>query len=445
MTVFIALSLAIIAYFSYSASYRLQNQLDETIENEIAGLRLHYNERGARGLLEHVQNRSQQPGAPALLVMNHQGRGLTGNIRTLPPDFLSRDRKKVHPLFYDQASPSGVVESKLAMVRIFDLNNSFYLVIGRDVEEREEFKRLISGFITITFIALVVLSFLSWYLVGRRVLYRIDDISKTSLKIVSGNLSERLNVEGSGDEFDRLAINLNQMLNRIEALMAGLKDVSDNIAHDLKTPLSRMRNKVDLVLSRPDAKRDDLRDALENTILECDYLIRTFDALLQIAHLEAGGKAFDTSEIGISQLVKDISELYEPLVEEAGFSFQTLLPPEELLIQGNRELISQALANILDNAIKYGISSDAEVSCIKIALKRDDKKTELIVSDNGPGISKNEYKKVIKRFARLEPSRQQKGSGLGLSLVNAVAKLHGGSLNFDDNKPGLVVTFSLPN
>ena len=443
MTVFIVFSMAVTGYIFYTANERLRIQLDDTIESEISGLRSHYQQRGIRGLLDRVQSRSTQPGAPALLVINFQGRGLTGNIPNLPPDFLRLDRNQIHPLPYDRTDPDGQVESTLAMVRIFDLQGGFYLVIGRDVGEREEFKQIISGFVFIAIAALMLLGFLSWYLVGRHVLRRIHNMSETSQKIVAGKLSERLTIDGSGDEFDRLASNVNNMLNRIEGLMTGLKDVSDNIAHDLKTPLTRMRNRMENALSAS-ANKAELREALEGTIVESDNLIRTFDALLRIARVEAGTSLGVDEKVDLKAVIEDVCELYDPVAEEAGVSLETELIDEHIEVLASRELVSQAVANLVDNAIKYASHSNAQAARVLVELKTSIDNAVISVKDNGPGIPVEDYEHVTKRFTRLERSRTKPGSGLGLSLVSAVVKLHSGSLTFGDNAPGLIANMTLP-
>lgn len=443
MMVFIAFSVAAISYIFYTAGERLRVQLNDAIASEIAGLRGHYESRGIRGFLDHVENRSRQPGAPALLVTNFQGRSLTGNIPLLPPDFLSNDRTSLHALPYDRTAPDGQVERTLAMVRIFDLPGGFNLVIGRDIGEREEFKRIISGFVTIALAALALLGFLSWYLVGRRVLRRIDNMSATSRKIVAGNLSERLLIEGSGDEFDRLASNVNDMLNRIESLMVGLKDVSDNIAHDLKTPLTRMRNRVESALSN-ETDDTELRAALEHTITESDQLIRTFDALLRIARVEAGSTISMDEDVDLNVLIEGVSELYEPVAEEADTKLDLEKNTSAVMMRVNLELVSQAVANLLDNAIKYAGGIDEQGAKVSVAVNYCADDAVITVRDNGPGIAEKDYDQVTKRFTRLERSRTKPGSGLGLSLAAAVAKLHGGTLSFSDNKPGLVARLKLP-
>ena len=440
MTVFIAFTIAMVGYLAYTLNNQLSTQLNQTISSELAGLNDHYDQNGIRGLLDHLDSRSRLPGAPALLVTNFQGRGLAGNIPNLPPDFLSLDRQALHPLPYNRLRSNGEIEATVAMVRIFNLPSGFHLIIGRDVGEREEFKQIISGFILIMVISLVVLGFLSWFLVGRRVLRRIDTMSATSQTIVAGNLSERLAIDGSGDEFDRLAGNLNDMLDRIEALLNGLKDVSDNIAHDLKTPLTRMRNRVESVLAGK-ANKTKMQAALEGTIVESDQLINIFDALLRIARVEAGSSIGVDETINLDAIVADVVELYEPVAEDEGLSLIHHLSDDARELAVNRELLSQAIANLIDNAIKYA-GSGAKV---EVSVTFEQNMAAIEVSDDGPGIDAKDFERVKKRFTRLDESRSKSGSGLGLSLVSVVAKLHGGTLDFDDNNPGLIARIKIPN
>ncbi|MBN9060447.1 MAG: HAMP domain-containing protein, partial [Rhizobiales bacterium] len=260
----------------------------------------------------------------------------------------------------------------------------------------------------------------------------------------AGDLSGRLEVTGTGDEFDRLAENLNAMLDRIMHLLHGLKDVSDNIAHDLKTPLTRLRTRVETTLAGP-ADVEAYRTALEATIEESDQLIRTFNALLMIARVEAGSPDGALGPLDLAQIAADVVEFYEPVAEEAGVTL-TLSAEGPLPLSGSRELISQALANLLDNAIKYVASGEPVVEAPTVAVTARQVENEIVVSvaDNGPGIPEAERVRVLQRFVRLEKSRSQPGSGLGLSLVDAVVKLHHGTVALGDAGPGLVVTLRFP-
>jgi signal transduction histidine kinase len=282
--------------------------------------------------------------------------------------------------------------------------------------------------------------------VTRRVLRRVDAMTETTRTIMSGDLSGRLPVAGTGDEIDRLAENLNEMLERIEGLMAGLKEVSDNIAHDLKTPLTRLHNRAEQALRAAHGETE-YRAALEQTIEESESLMRTFEALLMIARAESGHARDGMAEFDAAEIARDIGELYEPVAEEKGIALK-IEAQAAAPVKGNRELVSQALANLVDNAIKYAEPErsviNGEAGQIVVRALNDGDRILLTVADNGPGIPQADRARVVERFVRLERSRSQPGSGLGLSLASAVARLHGGELSFEDNAPGLKSIIALP-
>jgi signal transduction histidine kinase len=283
--------------------------------------------------------------------------------------------------------------------------------------------------------------------VARRVLKRIDDINTSAQGIMAGDLTRRLPVSGSGDELDRLAGGLNDMLGRISELMAGLREVSDNIAHDLRTPLTRLRNHAEAALAfGGDAAA--YRQALEKTIEESDQLIRVFNALLLIARAEAGGDLGPLQPVDISETARSVAELYEPIAEEEGVAL-IVRAEDGLRVHGNRELIGQAIANLVDNALKYGAShksvDDAGVRAdVVITAQKAGRSVLLTIADRGPGISPADRARVLDRFVRLEDSRSRPGSGLGLSLAAAVVRMHGGTVDLEDNQPGLRVRLTLP-
>jgi hypothetical protein len=263
---------------------------------------------------------------------------------------------------------------------------------------------------------------------------------------MAGDLTGRLPTVGSDDEIDRLAVNLNAMLERIEALMRGFKEVSDNIAHDLKTPLTRLRNRAEEAL-RSSGSESDYRAALEATIEESDELIRTFNALLMIARAESGQASTPMTEFDAAEIAKGVGELYDPLADEKGLTLK-VEADARLPVRGNRELVTQALANLVDNAIKYagrGASATHGTPVeIEVRASSDRDHVLLCVADHGPGVPAQDRERVVERFVRLEQSRSEPGSGLGLSLASAVAHLHGGELKLEDNDPGLKATLILP-
>jgi len=256
-------------------------------------------------------------------------------------------------------------------------------------------------------------------------------------------MSRRIAVTGAGDEFDVLATNLNAMLERIEALMSGLREVSDNIAHDLKTPLSRLRNSAEAALRETGA--DAYREGLEHTIEKADELIKTFNSLLLVARLEAGALEENAERFDVGRAVRDVAELYEPVAEERGMGLAVNVKSGPQLT-GNQQLVVQAVANLIENAIKYSGKpiNAGSGAAISIDLAELPDAIEIAVADNGPGIAPEDRARVLKRFVRLEKSRTEPGTGLGLSLVQAVARLHGGSVRLEDNRPGLRVVLTLP-
>jgi signal transduction histidine kinase len=268
-------------------------------------------------------------------------------------------------------------------------------------------------------------------------LRRVEAVSHTASEIIHGDLGKRVPLSGSGDEFDQLAANLNEMLDQIERLMAGMRQVTDNIAHDLRTPLSRLRSRLELtLLGVPDAER--YAEALRQTIAEADDLLATFSALLTIAEAESGARGAP-DELDLAEIVRSAGELYEPSAEEKGLRL-TCVAQGAVPARGDRHLLSQAAANLLDNAIKYTPPGGH----VEIRATSLDGTAAIEVADSGPGIPPEQREAVQEPFVRLESSRSTPGNGLGLSLVRAVAKRHGGRLEIADNAPGLLARLVLP-
>ena len=329
--------------------------------------------------------------------------------------------------------------SHRARGRVFPLAGDFQLLVARDVDERYRTQKLFTTTLPWSGFLMLLLALAGGSLISRNVLARLDSINRTSREIMAGDLSRRVPVTRAGDEFDELASNLNRMLDRTERLMRGMRDVTDSIAHDLRTPLNRLRNRLEGTLANLDS---DSREGKEigAAVDETDQLIGTFNALLLIAEAEAGVAREAMAPVDLPAVVEGVAELYGPVAEEKSVALE-IAPCGQVTIAGNKRLISQALANLLDNAIKYTPSGGS----VKVAVADTPAGVALSVADTGPGIPAEARAHVLERFVRLEESRNSPGTGLGLSLVAAVARLHDARLDLDDNRPGLKATLVFPN
>ena len=441
LVIFVLFASAILGYVAFNMRRLLDEQVSLTIEEDVKGLVTQFNSGGLRRLVAQIERRASQPGSSLYLVTTPLGETLAGNISGIDREGLLDAGR--YQLFY-RVLEDGDVKPHRALVDTIVLPGGFRLLVGRDLSETDRFRGVIRSAIGWSILLVLVMAVAGGVFVARRVLGRIDAMTATTRSIMAGDFSGRLAVSGTNDELDRLAQNLNAMLDRIAELMAGLREVSDNIAHDLKTPLTRLRNSAEEAL-RTATDTEEYRLTLESVIGEADQLIRTFNALLMIARAESGNATEGMAAFDAADVARDVAELYEPLAEEAHVTMHVTLP-EKLPLYGSRELIGQALANLLDNAIKYAareesVSEKAEISIGAVATGTG---IELSVSDNGPGIPEADRARVVERFVRLEGSRSRPGSGLGLSLASAVARLHGGTLRLEDHAPGLRVVLALP-
>jgi signal transduction histidine kinase len=437
---------SLVGYFAWNTRRLITEQITSTVNAETAEITDIYNRRGLHGLALAIENRALRPGSNLYLITTPTGQAVAGNVGALAPGVMATIGWS--ETAYRRLDDQDRSEHR-ALVRVSELPSGFRLLIGRDLDERRRMFVIVAKAAQWSVLVVVVLGILGGIFVARRVLQRIDAMTGTTRRIMTGDLSGRLPVGRSGDELDRLAENLNAMLERIEALMKGLKEVSDNIAHDLKTPLTRLRNRAEEALAKSSCEAD-YRAALERTIDESDGLIRTFNALLMIARAESGQARGNMDDFDAADVASGIHELYEPLAEEDGMSLR--LKTASAPLHGNRELISQALANLVENAIKYGKPSAAlpgsvvplDARHILIEAGREGDTVLLSVTDHGPGIPEADRKHAVERFVRLDSSRSQPGSGLGLSLAAAVATLHGGELRLGDAHPGLVAMLAIP-
>src|ERR1700732_4559693 len=427
----------------------IDERLAQTIDTHITALSEQYAQGGIRRLVNIIQKLTRRPGAGLYLVTTAAGEPIAGNIASLPPDILTRPG-----LVETTSQPPGDTGGKhRALARNFVLAGGFHLLVGHDLAEGESLRHILGEALLTSLLWLVVIGTLGGLWVARRVLNRVDAINANAQAIVAGDLSGRLRLAGTGDELDRLVQNFNAMLERIAILVAGLKEVSGNIAHDLKTPLTRLRGGVEQAL-RNAKSPEDYRGALEKALDEPDRLIQIFDALLSIARAEAGAGREGMSDFDASSVARDVGELYEPVAEERGILLAISAEPG-LYLHGSRELAGQAVANLVDNALKYGSPEAAGLGpdraptqgpkgTVELSARRRGGKVEFVVGGGGAGMAENDRLRVLDRFVRLENARSRPGSGLGLSLAVAVARLHNGSLRIEDNEPGLRVVIRFP-
>jgi signal transduction histidine kinase len=415
-------------------------ETQQTIEEQAKGLAEQYDAGGVRRLGQAIEARSRQPGSSLYLLTNNAGEPLAGNVAQLPAGVLEH----VGVVDTPYETVDGSSPGRRALARIFALPGGFRLLVGRDLGDRARIGAVMVHAMAVSLVFFAALAALGALFVARRVLTRIDAMNRSARAIMGGDLSLRLPVSGSGDELDRLAVGLNEMLGRIADLMTGLREVSDNIAHDLRTPLTRLRNHAEAALGAADDPAA-YRAALERTIEESDGLIRVFNALLMIARAEAGAESAGMSAFDLGEAIESIAELYAPVAEENGATLK-IEAAEGLTVVGNRELIGQAVANLIDNAVKHGAPADGAAARAEIAVvvRREGASIAIEVADHGPGIPAEDRGRALERFVRLEGARSRPGSGLGLSLAAAVMHMHGGSLALGDNHPGLKATATLP-
>ena len=416
----------VLGFIYWSTAGFMARQIDETLDAEVRGLEEQYRERQIAGLAEIIRQRSADPGESVYLLTRADGTKLAGTLHHWPavPDepvgFITFP--------YTKRGAAGG-EERYARGRFFLLSGGVKLLVARDVSQGAQVQAVITNSLIYALLMTAVLGLLGAALMSRNMMRRLETINKTSREIMGGDLSRRVPLEGTGDELDQLATNLNAMLDQIERLMGGMRTVTDNIAHDLRSPLTRLRNRLEVTLmDRLGA--EDYRQAIEQTIDESDGLLKTFNALLSIASAEAGAVRERMGDLRLAELAADVVELYEPVAEERGIALAFRVE-DDGRVRAHREIMGQALANLMDNAIKYSPAGGAIKVCVE-PVPGEAGTLQFVVEDEGPGIPADARDRVRDRFVRLEASRNTPGSGLGLSLVSAVARLHEGALELED-------------
>jgi len=451
MGAFVLAALLIVLYIAWQANELLTSKAIDALTTEVASLRAQFQSGGPDGperLASAIRYRVGEPGSGLYLLVDADGNKHAGNLPAMPPRLVPDGQAQLFS--YRRASEGEGAAERFAVGLSVSVAGGYILVVARDIEDQRQFAASIGRVALWSFGLLSLLGVGAGILISRSMLARIEAVTETSRKIMAGDLSRRIALSGSGDELDRLAESLNAMLARIEELLLAFREVSDNIAHDLKTPLNRLRNRAEAALRSGDGSGA-YRDGLAKAIEEADELIKTFNSLLLIARLEGGAIAESMAPVDPAAIIGDIAELYEPAAEEAGLTLAVSAEPGLKLV-ANRELVSQAVANLVDNAIKYSTApagaapfpAASSPGAITISLTRAGTSIEIAVGDRGPGIAPRDRERVLQRFVRLEKARSLPGAGLGLSLVAAVARMHGGSVRLEDNAPGLKVVLALP-
>ncbi len=425
--------LVLMGFIYGNTIHYLNAQTDQAIQTEMDGLIEQYRQQGLNNLRETLVERSRVGRADGrhYILSDKNHTILAGNLPIWPAGLRGHAGWAYVPV------PELIRESDerpdihTSRVRAAVLPDGSHLLVGRDLDEREDFQEYTLVILLIAAGISLVLALLGGLVMSRGVLRRIETINRTSRSIMAGHLNKRVPITGGNDEFDQLAINLNDMLDQIQQLMEGMRQVTENVAHDLRSPLSRLRSRLEVTLLSP-RSNEDYRATIEQTLSDADGLLTTFNALLNIARVEAGAQRDQWEMLDFSALLHEVTEFYGTLAQEKGQCFTEHIA-SGLTLRGDRHLLAQAVGNLLDNAVKYTPIQGVIELYAGIAHGM----IEVTVCDNGPGIPVVAYEKVLRRFVRLEESRTTPGNGLGLSLVSAVAQLHRATLELGDNAPGL--------
>lgn len=435
MALFCVSVFALLVFLYWTTAGFMVRQTEETVNAEIRGLGEQYRLLGLGGLTHRVRERAAADDARLnlYLLTDWNFSPLAGNIDRWPEAAGNTTEWVEFSMRVQDSEKHHKVRARHLL-----LEGDIHLLVGRDVSDLGGVQRLIRESMGWGIALTIVLGLVGGVLMTRGMLGRIEAINRASQEIMRGDLSRRIPDKGSADELDRLAQNLNAMLDRIERLMIGIRQVSDNVAHDLRSPLNRLRAKLELAL-RSGSSPEEYSTVMGQALEDIDGILATFNALLKIARAESGADRENFEELDLTVLTRDMAEFYEPLAEEKGLRFVQKLE-QTPAVSGNKHMLSQALANLLDNAVKYTEPG----GLVTLELLENHQGVRLVVADSGPGIPSEAREKVLERFYRLESSRNTPGSGLGLSLVSAVARSHRADLRLMENQPGLRVELLFP-
>ncbi len=429
-----ASAIALAMFLWWSTAGLLERQVDAAINADSQGLSERYLQGGPVALKETIDQRlaGNVDDDAVYLLVDPDFRWIAGNLAHWPT-LVTMDQE------WSDVPISRAGLRGLARVHHFELLGGLHLLIGRDIETRVQMRRVLADGLLWAAVIAILLGTVGAWAVRRVFAITLADISETAAAISAGDLTRRVRKVGQGDEFDRLADTINDMLERIGRLMDGVRQVSNAIAHDLRTPIARARARLEDASTHARSEAD-LRAAIDRALCDLDGVTAIFQALLRIAEIEAGSGRSAFATFDLAPLLLDLADLYGAVAEERGLDFQADVP-ESLICHGDREMIQQAVANLLDNAIKFS-PSGATVTISAVATANGPR---LVVADHGPGIPEADREQAVERFFRGEQARSTPGSGLGLALVQAVATLHDGTLSLEDNAPGLRAVLTFPS
>ncbi|MCU9836981.1 HAMP domain-containing histidine kinase [Ruegeria sp. WL0004] len=428
------LTAAVLVLVYVTANRTIAGETRSVVTAELAGLSDEYQRRGLFGLTEAIERRTQDAAErdALYLLTGPFGTVLAGNLVRWPPDVEPGSGWVELDLIRTESRENVPVSA--ASIR---LPGGERLLVGRDASARRQFDRVLLRSVGLALLAALALSLLTGWFLTRLVFSRLKDISRTATEIVSGDLTRRIPLRGTGDEFDRMSGTLNEMLDRIEELVGHLRTTSNSIAHDLRSPLSRLRQKVEALTnpSRGDAERD--ADAAR-ALAEVDHLLRVFSQLTEISRAEAGLGREEFEPVDLAALARDVAEFYEPLAQENGVTLTVETDPA--ILPGHRALLAQALSNLLDNALRYAPGGTE----VELHITAAEDVVILSVRDHGPGVPEADLERLAQPFVTLDPARTGGNSGLGLALAAAIARMQGGVFEARNAKPGLEARLVLP-
>lgn len=426
--VLLGISAAALAMFLWWATAGLlDRQTEAAVRADAAALYERWHQGGLAALILTIEDRLAQDveDNSIYLLVGPDMAKIAGNLGRWPPVVQRTDG------WYELPVQRAGMRS-LAHVHRYDLPGDYHLLVGRDVQARAQLRRLLTDALLWAMVVVVAMATLGAFVVRSLFRRALANVSATAAAIAAGDLARRVRLSGRGDEFDQLAETTNDMLDRIARLMDGVRQVSNAIAHDLRTPITRARARLEEAAARARTP-EEMHAAIERAITDLDGIVAIFQGLLRIAEIEAGSRRSAFAAIDIALLLADVAELYDVVAEEKGVRL-TVSIPDTLPAYGDRELIQQAVANLVDNAVKFSPPG----STVRLFAEAGADGVRITVADQGPGIPEEDRSRATERFFRAEAARSTPGSGLGLALVQAVAQLHGGSLSLRDARPGLI-------